>query len=1766
MTSYLHSTELKYLIFSLFLLIFPCPCLCEEDSFGVTDLPSSLEHLQSQNEQAMDFSTFPSAIVAGCVNVITGDYFEHVTDVVLPGTGGFKIERSYSSRACKRGTFQYGWDINHGGKVLRQHSHNHMYGYVKGTERSGTLYQSNRNDDYDQILGVHQSFLEKGITNCNSGEISANTNLKNDQMIKGSSITTLTTANQTCYVFMKEASDIDKTDEVKVSRLVATEFPNGLKYYYQYNPRKRLDALQNMSVFNRLGNKTSEFLMKNGTAFNSTLSEVTYQSEEGNYGAKYQFAFYGKDLERNILKTVESLQHPTITYSYEKVRGHAKWRRMTSRELPEGRFQRIEYHPKDEIITVTQNPESADKVKALFSPAGLQGQEVSTYQFEYERNKNDCSALVKNALGQKTVYRWNKSEKRLLAVEHFDKNDQLVFKERTFWCIPNEPYIKGVAWQDGKGLLLAGRHFEYSTHYNVACETFYGNLTGHAPPETYIVGDIPFSQDQYKIHYEYDDRQRLISKREGELTFTYTYDGKTDLLASEFTYYDGRIQIRKFYEHDESAALSLEIMDDGSSENQEVLKDVTERKIKRIKNNKLGLPLEVTEYALDLSKDQKIQLKRTFNTYNNDFRLTKQIIHGRVGCYSHQLTWEYDAHGNVESETDALGFTTVRSYDANDNLISEIKPHEAARLLTYDKMNRLTSEEYLVEPYYKKVFTYDPLGNMTSSTDIYGNTTYFTYDDLGHLSKTIYPQVLDESGATICPEMNQTCDPFGRVIAVTDPRGNTVTSSYNSRGKPTCIDYPDGSQERFYYTLSGELEHSIGRDGSQIHYTYDPQNREIKKVWLDASGNILKLMEKTYNAFHLLSETDSMGVVTVYTYDFVGRISSKTTGNKKTTYGYDLQGRESIVREEFEDGTWIAHVKKYNARDKVISEHDCDFLGNISNTINYRYSASGKCISKTVENSLYLTEYDPFLRIKREIDPEFQQTLYRYSTELNSQGIPILVKEITDSRGTKTVITHDALGRIVQQESFDVFGELLEHITTFYDPSGNKAKQVISTKDTPIINCYEYNAMGRLILTTEALGTQEQKTVSRQYDHSDRLISLKKADGVILSYAYDRLGRISTLNSSDGSLAFAYTYDLNDNILSLQDHELKITRSYDIHNQLNAEVFPYGEIKYSYDEIGRLIQVTLPDHSTVATTYQGMKAHTIERQGSLTYEETFLEYDRKMNLTKAQAPHQTGLLEYSYDSLSRPVFTKTPHFEERLTFSKGLVVKRDVQDALGSQEANFQYDGLKRLLKEEGIAEHSFTYDMLGNAITFDDKARDFNARNALLGDSEKNYTYDLNGNRLHDGKNTYSYDALDRLITADTENGFYTYQYDPSGRRLFKKHSNETIAYLWQQEEEIGAVSSDNTLLEFRALDPHGRPFALELHGKLYIPIQDAYGHIRSLVDPEANVSCATYRYSAFGDEQIYGNILSPWRFAGKRVDAETGLIYFGKRYYDPKSFSWTTPDPLEDADGFNLYAYVHHNPLLYIDRDGCFSLSDWVSSSTILEAVAVTVAAGTVIGWGALGFAEGFLAGCGDGILATCIDFAADGAALYSEGATAYAEMDAATKAYYAFKTAGKVGGALYGSCTPSGKVMQTALSAGSTAMKAAKVATAGAKVATAAGKTGRVAQKVGSVAQRTFSQVEKGANCVTGRKGWQLQNAIFQPVRNQPAIIRGMEYSGHALDQMQNRGFVPSLIENTISHGTQMMKGGKAVFYEPINNISVVKNPSTGRIITTFYGKNL
>jgi RHS repeat-associated protein len=116
------------------------------------------------------------------------------------------------------------------------------------------------------------------------------------------------------------------------------------------------------------------------------------------------------------------------------------------------------------------------------------------------------------------------------------------------------------------------------------------------------------------------------------------------------------------------------------------------------------------------------------------------------------------------------------------------------------------------------------------------------------------------------------------------------------------------------------------------------------------------------------------------------------------------------------------------------------------------------------------------------------------------------------------------------------------------------------------------------------------------------------------------------------------------------------------------------------------------------------------------------------------------------------------------------------------------------------------------------------------------------------------------------------------------------------------------------------GGLLAVSLNGAWYFPLFDANGNITAYVD-EQGVIVAEYTYDAFGGTIAKSGSMADalaHRFSTKYHDAETGLYYYGCRFYSPELMRWLNRDPIGERGGKNLNCFCLNNSLLYIDPRG--------------------------------------------------------------------------------------------------------------------------------------------------------------------------------------------------------------------------------------------------------
>jgi RHS repeat-associated protein len=297
--------------------------------------------------------------------------------------------------------------------------------------------------------------------------------------------------------------------------------------------------------------------------------------------------------------------------------------------------------------------------------------------------------------------------------------------------------------------------------------------------------------------------------------------------------------------------------------------------------------------------------------------------------------------------------------------------------------------------------------------------------------------------------------------------------------------------------------------------------------------------------------------------------------------------------------------------------------------------------------------------------------------------------------------------------------------------------------------------------------------------------------------------------------------------------------------------------------------------------------------------------------------------------------------------NNGNLCKQTISGSSFSGTQMYGYDTRNRLTSATETAAWSETYgyDRFGN--------RWVSARSGLPGltlmtptaeawyKAEKNridvavrtdWAYDLAGNVTAVANQSLQYDAEGRTkqVTRTVAGIPYTSQhfYDGLGQRV--RSVNEAGAITRYLYNALGELVGENCQ----------GPCGAVTYGTHYIT-PDWLGSTRAITSA-TGATVARYDYTPFGEQILsgYANRGSLWsanlgvtaKFTGKERDGETGLDYFGARYFSGAQGRFTSTDePLNDQEqsdpqSWNLYSYVRNNPLRFIDPTGreCVTLDN--------------------------------------------------------------------------------------------------------------------------------------------------------------------------------------------------------------------------------------------------
>jgi RHS repeat-associated protein len=272
--------------------------------------------------------------------------------------------------------------------------------------------------------------------------------------------------------------------------------------------------------------------------------------------------------------------------------------------------------------------------------------------------------------------------------------------------------------------------------------------------------------------------------------------------------------------------------------------------------------------------------------------------------------------------------------------------------------------------------------------------------------------------------------------------------------------------------------------------------------------------------------------------------------------------------------------------------------------------------------------------------------------------------------------------------------------------------------------------------------------------------------------------------------------------------------------------------------------------------------------------------------------------------------------------------KSDPDDARGGQHTAsttyYTYDNALRLTGAQGALTESYAYDAASNITQLNaggtSTAISVNNVNAIQSAGSRSFVYDANGNLLDDGVNTYAWDAADRLIRIQNKQSGHVsqFRYDGHSRRVGDTETDPgqspvATSFLWCGDRLCERRDGNDTILA--RYYPEGEL----LQNAPYYYAKDQVGSVVALVDAAGSVA-GRLSYGSYGNVTSSTGILPDFRYAQLFDHPPSGLYLANHRAYDSQVGRWISRDPIREAGGINLYAYVRNNPLRYTDPMGLF------------------------------------------------------------------------------------------------------------------------------------------------------------------------------------------------------------------------------------------------------
>ena len=796
------------------------------------------------------------------------------------------------------------------------------------------------------------------------------------------------------------------------------------------------------------------------------------------------------------------------------------------------------------------------------------------------------------------------------------------------------------------------------------------------------------------------------------------------------------------------------------------------------------------------------------------------------------------------------------------------------------------------------------------------------YDAFGRVAKAFYPT---KEGTGSKSTFNKSFDNVSPTVTV-----------YDVLDRATSVTLPDNSTTTTAYTVDNGSHTLVTTVTDALH--------NVQATHTNGSGKTVKTIQK--------SGPDGE-ITTSFEYDGIQRLVRVTdTEGNVTTSVYDMGDRR----------TEVSHPAS------GITSFTYDPLGNVLTKQTANMAEEGKMIT-------YTYDYHRLTGISYPDHPENNVKYYYGGRNASHNRIGRLMMredgtgaieyfygkmgEVTKTRRT-LIVPNQAIATYVTQWTYDSHNRLLEMIY----PDEEKVT-------------YSYNLGGLLEKVRGEKSYGYDYITKLGYDKFEQRSYLKYCNGAETFYTYDDRRRLSNLAVNSGNKTIMdndYTFDAVSNVLSVANNA-SLPASGNAGGRMSHA--------YTYDGLYRLVSATgtytgadsKSASYTLAMGYDNM--HRIKSKSQHLTQDN-VQFNGTLNVgydlsytygTEAGKKFQlASVKDVNYRTEETPGDNNIENNHVYLYDKNGNLVyvntgrmMKDGHNEVGTRERKLIWDEENRLLAvdDNGFVSN-YWYDADGERTV------------KTSGESDQVY---VNGVFSGGSTNTAKFSLYVSPYLVANQGGRYTKHIYAGSQRIVSKVGDFASYGSDPRRIEYAGANTDGLSVNYKAkyaaqqqvIKDNYKTFDVPYNGTDNDNYADGEGFCCNDGSMEAAVAQARKAQAhavakSFKDPDNYENLQffyhpdhlgsssfitnlegevvqhieyvpfgevfieernsvwnTPYLFNAKEFDEETGMYYYGARYYEPRLSLWMSTDPMEEKyPDYSTYIYAAQNPIAYSDPTG--------------------------------------------------------------------------------------------------------------------------------------------------------------------------------------------------------------------------------------------------------